>query len=80
MLNIADVLAYQFHKNICKRSEEERRKEAVAMGESFDPNLPAKDYLPFGKSNPLKIMANNQLITMKVCLKIINTKTFSPSY
>ena len=26
------------------------------------------------------IMANNQLITMKVCLKIINTKTLSPSY
>ena len=61
VLNIADVLAYQFHKNICKRSEEERQKEAVAMGESFDPNLPAKDYLPFGKNNPLKIMANNQL-------------------
>ncbi len=60
VLNIADVLAYQFHKNICKRSEEERRKEAVAMGESFDPDLPAKDYLPFGQGNPLAIMATNQ--------------------
>ena len=60
VLNIADVLAYQFHKNICKRSEEERRKEMVAMGESFDPNLAPKDYLPFGEDNPLAIMAKNQ--------------------
>ena len=60
VLNIADVLAYQFHKNICKRSEEERRKEAAAMGESFDPDLPLNDYLPIGKNNPLAIMAKNQ--------------------
>ena len=60
VLNIADVLAYQFHKNICKRSEEERRKEAVVMGESFDPDLPIDNYLPVGKNNPLAIMAKNQ--------------------
>jgi hypothetical protein len=60
VLNVADVLAYQFHKNICKRSEEERFKEMVAMGESFDPSMEPKDYLRPGARHPLLLMAKNQ--------------------
>lgn len=84
VLNIADVLAYQFHKNICKRSEEERQKEAAAMGESFDPDLAIGDYLPFGKSSPLKVMAKNQAfreiqtndnVFVRMCMEYITDKS-----
>ena len=39
-LSLGDVLAYQYHKNICKRSEIERQEEDAKMGLSYNPNVP----------------------------------------
>jgi hypothetical protein len=59
-LNIADVLAYCFHKNICKRTDEELRKEAVVMGQNYtnvrDDTL---DPCAIGV-DPTKTMSTNQ--------------------
>jgi len=59
-LNIADVLAYCFHKNICKRTDEEVRQEAIAMGQQYV-NQNDNDYDPCQiGSDPVRVLAKNQ--------------------
>ena len=59
-LNIADVLAYCFHKNICKKTDEERAKEAIVMGQQYtnaieDSNTPCEI-----SGDPVGILVKNQ--------------------
>ena len=59
-LNIADVLAYCFHKNICKKTDEERAKEAIVMGQQYtnvieDSNTPCEI-----SGDPVNILVKNQ--------------------
>ena len=60
VLNIADVLAYCFHKNICKKTEEERADEAIIMGQQYT-NVRQNIDTPCNiGDDPVGILAKNQ--------------------
>ena len=60
VLNIADVLAYCFHKNICKKTDEELRNEAIIMGEQYSNDSENIDKPCNLGSDPVKVLAKNQ--------------------
>ncbi len=61
VLNIADVLAYCFHKNICKKTEDERANEAIIMGQQYT-NVRENIDAPCNiGDDPVGILAKNQL-------------------
>ena len=60
VLNIADVLAYCFHKNICKKTDEERANEAIVMGQQYT-NVRENIDTPCNiGDDPAAILAKNQ--------------------
>ena len=78
VFGIGDAIAYQFHKNLCKKSAEELRKEDAKLGLVIDPTAPKdeakKNIMLMAKEQAYKELEENDQVFAQFCSRLIMGK------